>query len=212
MNTSVTRCIFETLTMKAAALILSALFFTSISGAASAHGLGEADIRNLAEAYGYVEYQKTALAEIAHSYPALAPDVLRFQRRFQDRFPGAEAAVRKHFECFGDFGVKVLAKSNERIEKLMPDVKFRTEDLAEKQLDLFKSTLDQPTEQTDRIFRTLSDVSFTHNPAEEFARNKETYSTKGNPKAQGLNIEISFPLSWVQKPKTVRPHVVSQWM
>lgn len=76
----------------------------------------------------------------------------------------------------------------------------------------FKSTLDQPTEQTDRIFRTLSDVSFTHNPSEEFARNKETYSTKGNPKAQGLNIEISFPLSWVQKPKTVRPHVVSQWM
>ena len=53
MNNSVTRCIFETLTMKAAALILSALFFTSISGAASAHGLGEADIRNLAEAYGY---------------------------------------------------------------------------------------------------------------------------------------------------------------
>ena len=78
----------------------------------------------------------------------------------------------------------MLAKSNERIEKLMPDVKFRTEDLAEKQLDLFKSTLDQPTEQTDRIFRTLSDVSFTHNPAEEFARNKETYSTKGNPKAR----------------------------
>ena len=107
MNNSVTRCIFETLTMKAAALILSALFFTSISGAASAHGLGEADIRNLAEAYGYVEYQKTALAEIAHSYPALAPDVLRFQRRFQDRFPGAEAAVREHFACFGEFGVKV---------------------------------------------------------------------------------------------------------
>ena len=40
--------------MKTAALILSALFFTSISGAASAHGLGESDIRNLAEAYGYV--------------------------------------------------------------------------------------------------------------------------------------------------------------
>lgn len=114
--------------------------------------------------------------------------------------------------ALGILGVKVLAKSNERIGKLMPDVKFRTEDLAEKQLDLFIATLDQPTEQTDRIFRTLSDVSFTHNPAEEFARNKETYSTKGNPKAQGLNIEISFPLSWVQKPKTVRPHVVSQWM
>lgn len=125
---------------------------------------------------------------------------------------GPEAAVREHFACFGEFGVKVLAKSNERIGKLMPEVKFRTEVLAEKQLDLFKSTLDQPTEQTDRIFRTLSDVSFTHNPSEEFARNKETYSTKGNPKAQGLNIEISFPLSWVQKPKTVRPHVVSQWM
>ena len=212
MNNSVTRCIFETLPMKTAALLLASLIFTSISGAASAHGLGEADIRNLTEAYGYVEYQKTALTEIAHSYPALAPDVLRFQRRFRDRFPGAEAAVREHFACFGEFGVKVLAKSNERIGKLMPEVKFRTEDLAEKQLDLFKSTLDQPTEQTDRIFRTLSDVSFTHNPSEEFARNKETYSTKGNPKAQGLNIEISFPLSWVQKPKTVRPHVVSQWM
>ena len=212
MNNSVTRCIFETLTMKTAALLLASLIFASFSGAASAHGLGEADIRNLAEAYGYVEYQKTAFTEIAHSYPALAPDVLRFQRRFRDRFPGAEAAVREHFACFGEFGVKVLAKSNERIGKLMPEVKFRTEDLAEKQLDLFKSTLDQPTEQTDRIFRTLSDVSFTHNPSEEFARNKETYSTKGNPKAQGLNIEISFPLSWVQKPKTVRPHVVSQWM
>ena len=198
--------------MKTAALILSALFFTSISGAASAHGLGESDIRNLAEAYGYVEYQKTALTEIMHSYPALTPDVLMFQRRFRDRFPGAEAAVRKHFECFGDFGIKVLAKSNERIGKLMPDVKFRNEELAEKQLDLFIATLDQPTELTDRISRTLSDVSFTHNPAEEFSRNKETYSTKGNPKAQGLNIEISFPLSWVQKTKTVRPHVVSEWM
>lgn len=73
--------------MKTAALLLASLIFTSISGAASAHGLGEADIRNLTEAYGYVEYQKTALTEIAHSYPALAPEVLRFQRRFRDRFP-----------------------------------------------------------------------------------------------------------------------------
>ena len=100
MNNSVTRCIFETLTMKAAALILSALFFTSISGAASAHGLGEADIRNLAEAYGYVEYQKTALAEIAHSYPALAPDVLRFQRRFR-LFKGV--VIRRYSPCFKRF-------------------------------------------------------------------------------------------------------------
>ena len=75
--------------MKTAALLLASLIFASFSGAASAHGLGEADIRNLAEAYGYVEYQKTAFTEIAHSYPALAPDVLRFQRRFRDRFPGA---------------------------------------------------------------------------------------------------------------------------
>ena len=85
--------------MKTAALLLASLIFASFSGAASAHGLGEADIRNLAEAYGYVEYQKTAFTEIAHSYPALAPDVLRFQRRFRDRFPGAEAAVREHFAC-----------------------------------------------------------------------------------------------------------------
>ena len=46
--------------MKTAALLLASLIFASFSGAASAHGLGEADIRNLAEAYGYVEYQKTA--------------------------------------------------------------------------------------------------------------------------------------------------------
>jgi len=49
--------------MKTAALLLASLIFASFSGAASAHGLGEADIRNLAEAYGYVEYQKTAFTE-----------------------------------------------------------------------------------------------------------------------------------------------------
>lgn len=177
-----------------------------------AHGLSEDELLNISRAYGYVIAQESVLKQIENDFPSLKAEVLALNLAWENRFPNSKVALISHFKCFGltEVDIKKAMMQNQNVFSLSKQLEVLSLTDASQRLNYFKNRLVQPSDLDRKIFSILNDVCYSEQPEREFFLDNTVYSSRNNPKANGVDINISVPASWKQA-DAVRPHIVQKW-
>lgn len=176
----------------------------------SAYNLNEAAIKQVGQAFGYIAAQDARSVVTAAQYPALAPRLkdldLIFRQQFSNPKARSEAVLRSVFQDeFDSFIQSRLAGQLSEIAATQ---------YSEAEAYDFLNTVEQRTEGRfvyPDILKTLLWLKYADHPAEEITDGWATsYTSKGDPKAAGLDIRLTIPFSWKERSDD-RPHIVRIW-
>ena len=167
-------------------------------------------LNGLGTVYGYLTGQEITLQNIESSHPELKQDVVLARLQFDASYGNArEKTKNKIIELFKGDGTKLIAMLEEKIAEQLPKkVVPKNEALA------FIKTVqnrangvieNQPTRDV------LLAITYFENPGLEIAEKKtQKFNTKNEPKAKGLDLNITLPLSWKEQEGTT-PNTVRSW-
>jgi hypothetical protein len=165
--------------------------------------------RQLSQAYAFIHAQQTSLERIEQKFPDLAKDVKYAWYAFNSTAL-AECATGVDEELSGIFGEKWAeyeAAMNDQIDSL-----FEGQEITRQNAVAFLQEVHQRAqgEIPAPILSTLLSANprFSKNPELELTSGwKQTFRTKGHPKAKGVDFSISFPASWSRR-EGYRPNII----
>lgn len=197
------------------ALKLSFAVFLSAAGAhpVFSHGLSRNDLNEYARAYGYYYSRELTAAHIQKYFPNLDYAVNSYNISFEQKFPDLKHKLSRHLNCFNLTKAQMIQslKDNKEAYAQVIDNLPKTEDAASALLRNFIVRLEQPNDFDRQVYSVFSDVVYSDHPEQELQLNNSCiYSTKGHPKSNDINLQITVPASWTQS-EGKRPHVVQKW-
>jgi hypothetical protein len=187
-------------------LLASSLFAMNLH----AFSANQNSLNGLGTVYGYLAGQEITLQNIESSHPELKQDVVLARLQFDASYGNArEKTKNKIIELFKGDGTKLIAMLEEKIAEQLPKkIIPKNEAIA------FIKTVqnrangiieNQPT----RDF--LLAITYFENPGLEIAEKKtQKFNTKNEPKAKGLDLNVTLPLSWKEQEGTT-PNTVRSW-
>ena len=165
-------------------------------------------VKEVSQAHGYCFGQYYSLDKIKKKFPVLRQDVSKVTSLFDMNFKPAYQKTEEFLKwIFKDRWEKYQQNLITQLESVL-NLEQMTKDRAISFLKLVerraKGDMESPVLGTLLSFHPI----FMKLPEEEFLMNyKNTYRTKGHPKAKGLDIQVEYPKSW--KPREgKRPHIV----
>ncbi len=190
---------------KILALFAISLFAINVQ----AFSANQNSLNGLGTVYGYLTGQESSLKVIERSYPELQQEVTLARLQFDASYTNVrEKTKNKLIEIFKDNGVKLMAMTDEKLGEQIPKSLTKNEAVA------FIKTVqnrangiieNQPT----RDF--LLAITYFENPGLEIAEKKtQKFNTKSEPKAKGLDLNVTLPLSWKEQDGTT-PNTVRSW-
>ncbi len=196
-------------------LKLSFAVFLSALGAnpVFCHGLSRNDLNEYARAYGYYYSRELTSAHIQKYFPSLDYAVNSYNISFERKFPDLKHKLLRHLNCFNLTKAQMIQslKDNKEAYAQVVNNLPKTEDSASALLQNFIERLEQPNSFDRQVYSVFNDVVYSDHPEQELQLNNSCiYSTKGHPKSNGINLQITVPASWMQS-EGKRPHVVQKW-
>ena len=175
----------------------------------SIYNLNRAALTQVSIAFGYIAAQDARSVVTAAQFPALAPRLknldLIFEKRFSNPKARSEAALRS---VLGDQFNSVIESLSDVLTEITA-TRF-TEAEAYEFLKTIEQRIDGVFDSTDTL-KTLLWLKYADEPEAEIADGwTSSYSSKGDPKAAGLDIRLTIPYSWKERPGD-RPNVVRAW-
>ncbi len=189
--------------------IISAICVVLVTLQVQAFSLNQNSFNGLARVYGYVSGQEQSLKIIEASYPELQQEVLLVRLKFQSTYPDLkEKTSNKIIELAGEQGKTLIANIEQQLSANAP------KSIPKNQAIEFLRTVEnraagkienQPT----RDFMLA--ITYFENPGLEIAEKKtQKFNTKSEPKAKGLDLSLTLPLSWTEQEGTT-PNTVRSW-
>ena len=165
--------------------------------------------KQLSQAYGFIVAQQTSLELIEKKYPGLAKDVRGAWFSF------SSTALGESIKGVEERLAKLLGSKWSKYKKDMIaqiDTLVGGQDFTRQQAVAFLQEVRQRARggMPESILATLLSAHsrFSKNPGLELLTGwKQTFRTKGHPKAKGVDFSISFPLSW-SKREGYRPNII----
>jgi hypothetical protein len=164
--------------------------------------------QDLSRTYGYYNGQILSIERIQKLFPELSERAkqsqMEFDLVFRPSYKNIENTLKKTFKA--DW-VKFQSNMQQQIKNML-----LTSQLKRQQADAFidqillraKGQIESPVLETLLAY----DPTFQRNPVEELKRGfKNTYRTKGHPKAKGLDFQIEYPKSWAIR-EGKRPNII----
>jgi hypothetical protein len=187
-------------------LLASSLFAMNLH----AFSANQNSLNGLGTVYGYLAGQEITLQNIESSHPELKQDVVLARLQFDASYGNArEKTKNKIIELFKGDGTKLIAMLEEKIAEQLPK-----KIIPKNEAITFIKTVqnrangiieNQPT----RDF--LLAITYFENPGLEIAEKKtQKFNTKNEPKAKGLDLNVTLPLSWKEQEGTT-PNTVRSW-
>jgi len=165
--------------------------------------------KQLSQAYGFVLGQQTSLELIEKKYPDLAKDTKSAWFAFNSTSLGESVkGVEKELSnLLGNKWPEYRKKMITQMETLVSG-----QDVTHEQAVAFLQEVHKRAkgEMPGSILAALLSAHprFAENPGLELSRGwKQTFRTKGHPKAKGVDLSISFPASW-SKREGYRPNII----
>ena len=169
--------------------------------------------QDLAKTFGFCYGQRLSLTQLRQMFPDLEPQIMLAEMQWKSAFKEAEAGVEERLKAFGpeqweDTRSKMIAQ----LEPVLKQQNSKaTREIAVKFVEVVqqraKGVLDSPN----REMLLASHPRFVKSPELEFATGYTgTFSSKGHSKAKGVELTVSYPLSWKQL-EADRPNVVQKW-
>ena len=192
--------------MKKILLLLSATLF-AIN--VQSFSLNQSSISGLARVYGYLTGQELSLKIIEASYPELQQDILLVKLKFQAAYPDLkEKTAKKIVELAGEQGKSLMSNAEQQIVANAP--KTIPKNQAIEFLKTVENRADGKIEnQPTRDFMLA--ITYFESPEQEIAEKKtQKFNTKNEPKAKGLDLNLTLPLSWTEQEGTT-PNTVRSW-
>jgi hypothetical protein len=169
----------------------------------------EPRLKQLSQAYGFIIGQQASLEVIEQKFPNLAIDVKHAQFAFYSTAlgDGAQGVKRELSILLGDKWLQYEKEISAQVKKLIEG-----QDLTRKQAIAFLEEVRERAKGKlpESILSTLLSAHprFTENPGLELSAGwKQTFRTKGHPKAKGVDFSISFPASWSRR-EGYRPNII----
>jgi hypothetical protein len=168
--------------------------------------------KQLSQAYGFVLGQQASLELIEKKFPDLAQDTKRSWFAFNssalgDSVKGVEAELSREL---GAKWPEVKDKMTSQMQEKIAGQQFTREQAT---AFLAEVKLRGKGELQDSIRSTLLSAHprFSANPELEVTEGwKQTFRTKGHPKAKGADFSVSFPASW-SKGEGSRPNIIQNF-
>ena len=190
---------------------LAFLLTLALAGAASSGEISAKEPRwkQLSQAYGFVVAQQTSLELIEREFPDLAKDVKGAWFAFNSTALG-ESVKGVEAELARLLGQDWSKYNNDLTAQI--DTLITGQDVTRQQAVAFLQEVRQRAigELPESILATLlsAHTRFARNPGLELLEGwKQTFRTRGHPKAKGVDFSIAFPLSWSRREGN-RPNVI----
>jgi hypothetical protein len=165
--------------------------------------------KQLSQAYGFVLCQQASIELIQEKYPDLARDAKEAAFAFNSTALGASRkGIEEELSNF--FGEKWPEHKHEltaKLDSLIGEQKFTRPEAVEFLQSVKKRAKGEIPEV---ILAALlsANLKFSKNPELELLNGwKQTFRTKGHPKAKGVDFSISLPASW-SKREGYRPNII----
>ena len=186
-------------------LLISLLFALNVQ----AFGMNQNSFNGLARVYGYLIGQEQSLKVIEASYPELQQDILLVRLKFQAAYTDLkDKTASKIIELGGEQGKTLIANIEQQV--LVNAPKSFPKNQAIEFLKTVENRANGKIEnQPTRDFMLA--ITYFENPEQEIAEKKtQKFNTKNEPKAKGLDLNITLPLSWTEQEGT-SPNTVRSW-
>jgi hypothetical protein len=163
---------------------------------------------DLTKTYGYYIGQKLSVEKIQNELPTLSARALQAQLEFDLEFKGSYENIEKELQkLFHDRWTKYKSQLRSKFTSNLGSTS-----ISKAQADAFIRTirLRAKGQISPPILETLLSYNpkFQISPVKELMRGfKNTYRTKGHPKAKGVDFQIDYPRSWRAK-EGRRPNVI----
>jgi hypothetical protein len=189
--------------------ILFLLGFSLFAINVQSFSLNQNSFNGLARVYGYVSGQEQSLKIIEASYPELQQDVLLVRLKFQSTYPDLkDKTSSKIIELGGEQGKTLITNIEQQLLANAP--KAIPKNQAVEFLKTVENRADGKIEnQPTRDFMLA--ITYFESPEKEIAEKKtQKFNTKNEPKAKGLDLNLTLPLSWTEQEGTT-PNTVRSW-
>ena len=189
--------------------LLALLAASLVTLSAQAFSLNQNSLNGLARVYGYLIGQDQSLKIIENSYPEFQQDILLVRLKFQSAYPDLkDKTANKIIELTGEQGKSLISNMEQQIAANAP--KAIPKNQATEFLKTVENRADGKIEnQPTRDFMLA--ITYFENPGLEIAEKKtQKFNTKNEPKAKGLDLSITLPLSWTEQEGTT-PNTVRSW-
>lgn len=189
--------------------LLALLAASLVTLSAQAFSLNQNSLNGLARVYGYLIGQEQSLKIIESSYPEFQQDILLVRLKFQSAYPDLkDKTANKIIELTGEQGKSLISNMEQQIAANAP--KAIPKNQATEFLKTIENRADGKIEnQPTRDFMLA--ITYFENPGLEIAEKKtQKFNTKNEPKAKGLDLSITLPLSWTEQEGTT-PNTVRSW-
>ena len=189
--------------------LLALLAASLVTLSAQAFSLNQNSLNGLARVYGYLIGQEQSLKFIESSYPEFQQDILLVRLKFQSAYPDLkDKTANKIIELTGEQGKSLISNMEQQIAANAP--KAIPKNQAVEFLKTVENRADGKIEnQPTRDFMLA--ITYFENPGLEIAEKKtQKFNTKNEPKAKGLDLSITLPLSWTEQEGTT-PNTVRSW-
>lgn len=195
-------------------LVLSACFsMVSIPARAQVPPVKTSIAQDLGKTFGFCYGQRLSLNQLRQMFPDLETQIMLTEMQWNSAFKEAEEGVEARLKVFApdewaDARTKIIAQ----IEPILRQQNSKsTREMAINFLEVVqqraKGVLDSPN----REMLLASHPQFVKSPEQEFAAGYTgTFSSKGHPKAKGVELTFRYPLSWKQL-EADRPNIVQKW-
>jgi len=188
---------------------LGIFLFLFIALNVQAFGMNQNSFNGLARVYGYLIGQEQSLKVIEASYPELQQDILLVKLKFQLAYTDLkDKTASKIIELGGEQGKTLIANIEQQVTANAP--KAFPKNQAIEFLKTVENRADGKIEnQPTRDFMLA--ITYFESPEKEIAAKKtQKFNTKNEPKAKGLDLNITLPLSWTEQEGTT-PNTIRSW-
>ena len=196
--------------MKSLLIFLAgSLFLLSIQSHADSFDIKEPRWKQLSQVYGFVIGQQTSLERIEKKFPDLTKDVKEAWFAFYASALG-ESIKGVEKELSGQLGDK-WPEFKKQMNNQMAEFVSQQEINRVQAVAFLKEVHARSKGQLPDSIRSVllsAHPRYSQNPALELSDGwKQTYRTKGHPKAKGVDFSISVPASW-SKREGNRPNII----
>jgi len=196
-----------------AAIAACFLFFTSPVASGQAPPIKTTIEQDLAKTFGFCYGQRLSLTQLRQMFPDLDAQIMLTEMQWNSAFKEAEAGVEARLKAFGpDQWEDTRAKMIAQFEPVLKQQNSKaTREIAINFLEVVQQRAKGALDSPNREMLLASHPKFVKSPELEFATGYTgTFSSKGHPKAKGVELTIRYPLSWKQL-EADRPNIVQKW-
>lgn len=188
-------------------LIIMVLLLPAVDAQTTTKQLVNAPLHiDLTKTLAFIMGQQYGLDQIRQKFPDLSLHVKKAELEFNSSFSNAEENIRKHLqEIFIERYFEYLSELQKQVEETLSSQQL-TRDFASK--FIAEVELRARGEIPSPMLEILLSYQFKNQPDKELQRGfKKIFSTKGHPKAKGLDFHIEYPKSWSSR-EGHRPNVI----